>query len=95
MDLLSTTGSEHLADLLGLLGQVAAVQPHTDGLVAQLVQGQRHGTEVGQATPGMGEKVTTSCLVGQGPRMDPTAGSSPLPSYSEARECSPGGNFSA
>lgn len=50
-------GSEHPPDLLGLLDQVPAVQAHPDGAVPQLVQGQRHGTEIGQAAPdGGGEE---------------------------------------
>lgn len=49
-------GSEHPPDLLGLLAQVPAVQAHPDGAVAQLVQGQRHGAEIGQAAPGEDEE---------------------------------------
>lgn len=88
---LSTAGSEHSADLLGLLGQVPAVQAYPDSPVAQLVQGQRHGAEVWQAAPGTGEeKVNVPCLVGQGPRADPAAGPSPASGNSKARECCQG-----
>lgn len=38
-------------DLLSLLEQVTAVQPHTYGPVAQLTQGQGYCKEVGKTTP--------------------------------------------
>lgn len=93
---LSTAGSEHSADLLGLLGQVPAVQAYPDGPVPQLVQGQRHGAEVRQAAPGTDEeRVSVPCLVGQGPRVDPAAGPSPASGNREARECCQGENVPA
>lgn len=48
---LGTTGPEHLANLPRLLAEIAAVHANPYRAVSQLVQRQRHGTEVWDATP--------------------------------------------
>lgn len=66
---LGGSGPEEPSDLPGLLKQVAAVQPHSHGPVAQLAQGQGYGQEVGKtASAGRGKRVGRLQLLCRAPR---------------------------